>query len=185
MGRVTEGSLTAPGRVRLGTQNAMVPVPQIVEHADFDIVFPLTAVAHGELRKRFPRWGQDRRWRGVVPLVFLHPKKAMTDAITAILREAQVPVMSLHACLPFHILWDRPFSEWTQVERENGVISATWRLGDPEPAWRLGVHTSAETLAGGLSWAELLQSPEMNNAAIWAAEALVRAPDHFADRLHM
>jgi hypothetical protein len=74
----------------------------------------MSAIPLGRLRREFPKWREDRRYRLLAVVPFLVPDLGDLWAKHAEeLRRTFAPLDSLYALQPAEPLWNKPFAEWT------------------------------------------------------------------------
>jgi hypothetical protein len=165
-GRIGDAMLIGPGLVEFDLERdgrTVHPVdlegryPEEVTRSGYDLVFPMTAVPLGELRRQCPEWRSDREYRslGVVP--FLAP-----DAAECWSRQSQrllqlFKVDRIFALLPRIEFWSKPFAEWTDEDWKTSGLSALWDIRFGRVLWAKGAHHVDEMQSIGKPIEEFLK----------------------------
>jgi hypothetical protein len=121
----------------------------------YDLIFPLTVIPVGRLRKTCSKWRNDRNVRhmGVFPFLFLgHVTEVLLNSGEGVGKWWQDfwGVPTIHALIPEMYLWDTPFDDWTEENLRNDCWSATWDIETMRVVWARGAHTMEEMLHGGV-----------------------------------
>ena len=83
--------------------------PEAVSRFGYDLVFPMTAIPLGTLRKTCPAWRSDRRLRPLGTLPFVLPDEEEPWPKHAAVFKTHLPVDRIFALLPRFELWSKPF----------------------------------------------------------------------------
>ncbi len=148
-GRAGDGWLIAPGWIEWDVDLATATVRQdspkeqwsqcLVEKG-YDLVFPLTHVPLGRLRRDCPTWRSDRDFRaiGVLAYFFLGSEgfKEQSQDFLAIFKIPQI-----HALMPKPELWLKPFDDWTEMDWNTCGLSALWDIKSSIVYWAEGAHS--------------------------------------------
>ncbi|MCW5979211.1 MAG: hypothetical protein KIT09_14135 [Bryobacteraceae bacterium] len=74
----------------------------------------MSAIPLGRLRREFPKWREDRRYRPLGVLPFLLPNLAeLWPNHAEELQGIFAPIDSQYALQPAESLWYKPFADWT------------------------------------------------------------------------
>lgn len=82
----------------------------------YDLVFPMTAIPIGELRRNCPKWRSDRTFRSLGVAPFLLPSLANVWVRYVEFFRDMFGVSKIFCFLPKFDLWRKPFAEWTDLE---------------------------------------------------------------------
>lgn len=148
-GRAGDGWLTAPcwiewdvnsktAKVRRDSPKQQWSQPLIDK--DYDLVFPLTNVPLGQLRRDCPEWRTDRRFRalGVLAYFFLGSEKWLKENSQKFLDLFKVT--HIHALMPKPELWLKRFDDWTETDWSTCGLSVLWNIESGVVYWAEGAH---------------------------------------------
>ncbi len=108
----------------------------------YDLVFPLTNVPLGQLRRDCPAWRSDPSLRALMVFAF------MLLGAGNVLREKNdafrefFGVDRIHALMPKPDLWLKPFDDWTETDWKTCGLSALWDIKSGCVYWAEGAHSA-------------------------------------------
>ena len=148
-GRAGDGWLIAPAWIEWNVDSEMVglrresPKQQWFHrliNKNYDLVFPLTNVPLGQLRRACPEWRTDRRFRalGVLAYFFLGSEKWLKRNSQKLLDLFKVP--HIHALMPKPELWLTRFDDWAETDWSTCGLSALWDIKSGVIYWAEGAH---------------------------------------------
>jgi len=171
-GKIGDAMITGPGLVEFdlgeyGRRVHSVDIqgrrPEKVVSRGYDLVFPMTAVPLGELRKQCFRWRSDRTYRPFGVLPFLIPgNEDVWSANSKFLLEF-FKVDRIFALLPRVELWSKPFAQWTPEDWETCGLSALWDIESGQVLWAEGAHGVDEMSEVGKPIEEFLKDNKKIN----------------------
>jgi hypothetical protein len=151
-GRVGNAILTAPAGFRFELNDRKVAfadqsstLPTELNRYEYDLCFPMTAVPLGRLRRDFPAWREDRRYRplAVLPFLLSGPDDVWRKHAER-LSELFAPIMEIYALQPAEELWYKPFAEWTPADwQHKDHESLLWDIRTGILRTAKGVHKRA------------------------------------------
>ena len=104
----------------------------------YDLVFPLTAVPLGPLRRDCPLWSAGRRAFRLGTAPFQFPELHDVWLKHAKMLHEWLGVAALHALLPPQALWETPFENWTDADWTS-CETAHWDVTTGKILWADGV----------------------------------------------
>ncbi|GAB4452172.1 MAG: hypothetical protein OHK0029_02700 [Armatimonadaceae bacterium] len=147
-GRVGDGILSAPTILRFSlssdgyTVRPTLPEQNELANVDrlgYDLVFPMTGVPLGVLRRDCPEWISERGFRalGTLPFFFSADPQwvARADELRRVFNVSQI-----YALFPVFGLWGTPFVEWQSEDWAQRCLSGLWIIETGEVVWAKGVH---------------------------------------------
>jgi hypothetical protein len=148
-GRIGDAVLTSPTEFRFdlhGSRDAVFAdrqgnEPLELSRYGYDLCFPMTAIPLGRLRREFPAWREDRRYRplGVLPFLIPELNEAWPKHAKVLLE--LFPVAEIYALQPAERLWDTPFAGWTEPDwRDPEHRSLLWDIGTGAVLSAQGIH---------------------------------------------
>ncbi|MBY0503255.1 MAG: ATP-binding protein [Bryobacteraceae bacterium] len=147
-GRIGDACLTCPAAFAFDLKGQAVQFaepaganpPQLAAYG-YDLCFPMTAIPLGRLRREFPLWREDRRYRPLGVLPFLLPDLAeFWQRHRAELLE-RFPIGEIYALQPDLDLWYTPFAEWTARHwQRNTHRSLLWDIRQGQVISSAGIH---------------------------------------------
>ncbi|MBZ5617314.1 MAG: hypothetical protein LAQ69_01085 [Acidobacteriia bacterium] len=147
-GKIGDAVLTSPasfrfelnGRLVLFADQQGTEPPQLSRY-QYDLCFPMTAIPIGRLRREFPAWREDRRYRPLGVLPFLMPELAKVWQKHAKRLLTLFPIGEIYAFQPAEKLWYKPFAEWTPADwQDSAHRSLLWNIGKGIVLTAPGVH---------------------------------------------
>ncbi|MFC1713106.1 hypothetical protein ACFL6S_05530 [Candidatus Poribacteria bacterium] len=148
-GRIGDALLTGPGLVEFDIENDGHTVhlvdrkgrrPEAIVSRGYDLVYPMTAVPLGELRKQCPEWRTERIYRSLGIWHFLLPGTEDIWSEKAEIFSQIFRVDRIFAMMPRFELWSKPFDEWTDEDWETCGLSALWDIKSGRVLWAEGTH---------------------------------------------
>ena len=132
--------------------------PAALVRLGYDLVFPLTNIPLGRLRRELPAWRTDRAIRplGVLPFFFAQHTDAFLKHARTLSTVFRVPLIQV--LMPKPELWGKPFAEWSAGDWNTCGLSAIWDIPTGRVLWAEGAHTTEELRRIGKPFAELLKS---------------------------
>ena len=152
-GNIGDAMLIGPGLVEFELEcdgRTVHPVdlqghhPKALSRFGYDLVFPMTAIPLGTLRKTCPAWRSDRNLRRLGTLPFVLPGQGNLQPRFTDVFEPRLQVDRIFALLPRFELWSKPFDEWTDEDWQTRVQSALWIIETGEVLWAQGAYTVEE-----------------------------------------
>jgi hypothetical protein len=148
-GRAGDGWLVAPGWIEWDVDPVTAEVrresskqhwSQPLIDNNYDLVFPLTNIPLGRLRRDCPKWRSDRSYRalGVLAYFLLGSEEWFKEQGQNFLDLLNVP--HIHALMPKPELWLKPFDEWTEADWNTCGLSALWDIESGVVYWAEGAH---------------------------------------------
>ncbi len=152
-GQAGDGWLVAPGWIEWDVDPITAEVqknslkeqwPQRLIEQCYDLVFPLTHIPLGQLRRDCPEWRTDRSFRalGVLAYFFLGADEWLKKHSQDFLDRFNVP--HIHALLPKPELWLKPFDHWLETDWSTCGLSALWDIKSGIVYWAEGAHSADE-----------------------------------------
>ncbi|NJM11240.1 MAG: hypothetical protein HC889_04515 [Synechococcaceae cyanobacterium SM1_2_3] len=150
-GRAGDGWLVAPGWIEWDVNPATAEVQsdspkeqwakRLIEQ-NYDLVFPLTNIPLGRLRRDCPEWRSDRSFRAIGVLVYflLSSEEWFKEQGQKFLALFKVP--QIHALIPKPELWLKPFDDWTDTDWNACGLSALWDIESGVVYWAEGAHSA-------------------------------------------
>jgi hypothetical protein len=167
-GKIGDAVLTAPAKFRFELDGRRVlfsdqqgTCPLELAKYQYDLCFPMTAIPLGRLRREFPAWREDRRYRplGVLPFLLLEIGKMLREEAHEWAK--LFPVGEIYAFVPATELWYKPFSEWMEQDwRHTEHESLLWDIKQGEVLAAHGVHKKDEMRSVGIPFAEFAKRHE-------------------------
>ncbi|MEM6326609.1 MAG: hypothetical protein AAF791_05770 [Bacteroidota bacterium] len=128
----------------------------------YDLVFPLTAIPLGALRRHhLDLWTDGTRPFRIAQAPFLFPELEHVWPRHASLFQEWLgsEIEGIYAFLPPEELWDTPFEAWTPPDQEDSDWrkghSAYWHLASGTVRWVRGTAPREQTRAEGISGLEM------------------------------
>ena len=152
-GRVGDGWLIAPAWIEWDVNSITAEVQQdnpkeqwsrsLIEK-DYDLVFPLTNVPLGRLRRDCQKWRSDRGFRalGILAYLLLGSEELFKRQGQKFLELFKVP--SIHALMSKPELWLKRFDDWTEADWNTCGLSALWDIESGVVYWAEGAHKSED-----------------------------------------
>lgn len=148
-GRAGDGWLVAPGWIEWDVDPVTAEVrrespkqqwSQPLIDKSYDLIFPLTNIPLGRLRRDCPEWRSDRRYRalGVLAYFLLGSEELFKERNQKFLDLFKVP--HIHALMPKPELWLKPFDDWTETDWNTCGLSALWDIESGIVYWAEGAH---------------------------------------------
>lgn len=165
-GVVGDGMIVGPGLVEFDLESdgrTVHPMdlqgkrPEELARRGYDLVFPMTSVPLGELRRQCPDWRSDRRYSPMGTAPFLFPG---LDESWAEHSEELLPLFKVErifALLPRMELWSKRFAQWTEEDWETCGLSALWDIRSGRVLWAKGAHHVDEMQEVGKTAEEFLK----------------------------
>jgi len=119
----------------------------------YDLVFPLTAVPLGPLRRDCPLWGDGNRAFRLGTAPFLFPEFHDVWPTHAEILHEWLSVDGIHALLPPEAHWETPFADWTDADWDS-CETAHWDVITGEVFWADGVVPRGEMRERGVPTVE-------------------------------
>ncbi len=150
-GRAGDGWLVAPGWIEWDVDPATAEVQsdspkeqwaKRLFEQNYDLVFPLTNIPLGRLRRDCPEWRSDRSFRaiGVLAYFLLGSEEWLKEQGQKFLDLFKVP--QIHALIPKPELWLKPFDGWTDMDWNACGLSALWDIESGVVYWTEGAHSA-------------------------------------------
>ncbi len=150
-GRAGDGWLIAPGWIEWDVDPVSAEVcrdspkqqwSQPLIDKSYDLVFPLTNVPLGQLRRDCPEWRSNRSFRalGILAYFFLGSEEWLKKQGQKFLELFKVP--SIHALMPKPELWLKRFDDWTETDWNTCGLSALWDIESGIVYWAEGAHNA-------------------------------------------
>ena len=148
-GQAGNGWLVAPGWIEWDVDPATTEVRRespkqqwsrpLIDKS-YDLVFPLTHVPLGRLRRDCPEWRSDRSYRalGVLAYFLLGSEEWFKKQNQEFLDLFKVS--HIHALMPNPELWLKPFDDWTEIDWNTCGLSALWDIESGVVYWAEGAH---------------------------------------------
>lgn len=151
-GRASDGWLIAPGCIEWDVNPETAEVCRdspkerwspALQNMGYDLVFPLTNIPLGRLRRDCPEWRSDRsfRTRGVLAF-FLLDLEFFTQHNHKFLDLFKVH--QIHTLMPKPELWLKPFDDWTEEDWKTCGLSALWDIESGRVYWAEGAHKAED-----------------------------------------
>lgn len=149
-GRAGDGWLKAPGWIEWEVDPITAEVSRdspekrwskMLIEKGYDLVFPLTYIPLGRLRRDCPQWRSDHSLRAIGTLPFF----MLGSEATIQQREALYDffgVPRIHVLMPKQELWLKPFDKWTESDWNAGCLSALWDLESGCVYWAEGAPSA-------------------------------------------
>ncbi len=148
-GRASDGWLVAPGWIEWDVDPMTAEIQrdsfkeqwsQPLIEKSYDLIFPLTHIPLGHLRRDCPKWRSDRSFRalGVLAYFDLNSEEELKKQSQKFLDLFNVP--SIHALMPKPELWLKPFDDWTETDWKTCGLSALWDIESGVVYWAEGAH---------------------------------------------
>ncbi|NMQ17730.1 hypothetical protein E4P82_00025 [Candidatus Competibacter phosphatis] len=152
-GRAGDGWLVAPGWIEWDVDPVTAEVhrespkqhwSQRLIDKNYDLVFPLTHIPLGRLRRDCPKWRSDRRYRalGILAYFLFGSEEWFKKQGQNFLDLLSVP--HIHALMPRPELWLKPFDDWTETDWNTCGLSALWDIESGVVYWAEGAHHADE-----------------------------------------
>lgn len=157
---VAQLRLVGPLMLREPRLEDVEPLPSWL--SDYDVVAPLTAVPLNSLRRSFPCWNSDRRWRAIFILPFLLgevPKWRVCGKQIA--ARAGIPALQLFIPHPDRLRLE--FSAGTRDDWSNGSVSALWDIDEGEVLWAEGIHPRDQLRKVGKPMSKIIIAEEVKS----------------------
>ena len=148
-GKIGDATLTAPARIAFDLAGRCVQfsdpsgeLPALLARFGYDLCFPISAIPLGRVRRDFPNWREDRRYRplGILPLLLPAGVAPWANHV-ATLVHIFAPITSLYAFQPAESLWFKPFADWTADDIQNpDHKSIFWNIATGRVSRRKGMR---------------------------------------------
>ncbi|MEK7400561.1 MAG: hypothetical protein AAB116_26755, partial [Candidatus Poribacteria bacterium] len=114
--------------------------PKEIARYGYDLVFPMTAIPLGNLRRQCSEWRSSRRLRpmGVLPFLFHSSGNVWARYPEKFLDLFKVD--RIFTLMPDIEYWSKPFSDWTDDDWSNCGLSALWDIRSGRVLWAKGAH---------------------------------------------
>jgi hypothetical protein len=147
-GKIGDAMLTSPASFRFELSGRLVlfadpqgTEPSQLSPYQYDLCFPMTAIPLCRLRRGFPAWREERRYRPLGVLPFLLPELAAVWRKHAKHLCEVFPIGEIYAFQPAQKLWYKPFAKWTPADWRNPVHrSLLWNIRKGIVLAAPGVH---------------------------------------------
>ena len=150
-GHAGDGWLLAPGQIEWDVDMVTAEVhrdspkeqwSRYLTENSYDLVFPLTNVPVGQLRRDCQKWRSNRSFRalGVLAYFFLGAEKWFKKHSQAFRELFKVP--QIHALIPKPELWLKPFDDWIETDWNTCGLSALWDIKSGRVYWAEGAHSA-------------------------------------------
>ena len=148
-GRAGDGWLVAPGWIEWDINPVTAEVckespkqqwSQSLLDKSYDLIFPLTNIPLGRLRRNCPEWRSDRSYRalGVLAYFLLGSEEWFKGQNQKFLDLFKVP--HIHALMPKPELWLKRFDDWMETDWNTCGLSALWDIESGVVYWAEGAH---------------------------------------------
>lgn len=152
---LVEFDLEKGGTVHLTDRDGNLP-EEAVKYG-YHLVFPMTAIPLGKLRRNCPEWRADRRYRplGVLPFLYAGSEEAWAKYSDEMLKRFRVK--QIFALMPRIQLWSKRFDCWTEEDWRTCGLSALWDIASGQVLWAEGAHHIEEMRRVGKPVREFLK----------------------------
>jgi len=166
-GRAGDGWLVAPGWIEWDVDPVTAEVrrespkqhwSQYLIDKNYDLVFPLTHIPLGRLRRDCQKWRSDRSFHasGVLAYFLLGSEEWLKEQRQEYLNLFKVP--HIHALMPKPELWLKRFDNWTETDWNTCGLSALWDIESGVVYWAEGAHHADDMKRVGKPIQQLIDS---------------------------
>jgi hypothetical protein len=127
-----------------------------IDHWEFDLILPFSAMACRALRQRFPQWERERNWRTILMLPLIVPDERFVKKFTKSLTSLTIPDY-LHAFFPSPDIWDTRFAYWRTDDWRSGY-SVQWVRKTGDTLWAIGAVRADDMKNRGLPLKDFVRS---------------------------